>query len=52
MLILPIVVPRYCLGALGNGVILINPRLVAHEHMCIVLIRLKIMLYHVNILGV
>lgn len=52
MLILPIVVPRYCLGALGNSVFLINPRLVPHEHMYIVLIRLKSMFCHVNILGV
>lgn len=34
-------VPRYCLGVLGNTVFLLNPRLVLHEHMCLVLIRLK-----------
>lgn len=52
MLILTIVVPRYCLGALGNSMFLVNPRLILHKHMCIVLIRWKSMFCHVNILGV
>lgn len=32
MLMLPIVVPRYCLRVLGGNVFLFNSRLVPHEH--------------------